>query len=334
MEPAGLLQLCRLLLQHRHQDRQQPDRRRSGVSSTWQSIGGQSKDEAIRETRQFRRRAIESHARRRPPRCPGRLDDPAGQSLLRPLAGQSLLEAFPRAGIVEPEDDIRDTNPPTNPELLDALASHFSGTGYDLKDLVRTICKSQTYQLDSIPNGVNEIDKQNYSRYYPKRLQAEVLLDSVNSLTAPNPLRRPARRTRAIQLPDNFFNNSSLLPDRLRPPRFLQLVRMRTLRRSQPGPIASPAESTGNPGHADGGRRPRHQTCRRQNPRRRGKIRQLYHIAFSRDPEPSEMAASKGYIEQLQAKADKKDDKAAVQKRAYEDLIWALINTKEFSFNH
>ena len=113
-------------------------------------------------------------------------------------------------GIVEPEDDIRDTNPPTNPELLDALASHFAASGYDLKDLVRTICKSQTYQLDSIPNAFNAVDKQNFSRYYPKRLQAEVLLDSVNTMTGwQSKFDGLPPGTRAIQLPDNFFNTNS-----------------------------------------------------------------------------------------------------------------------------
>src|SRR5262249_54205452 len=55
-------------------------------------------------------------------------------------------------GIVEPEDDMRETNPPSNPELLQGLSRHFIESGFDLKDLVRTICKSTTYQLSSLPN--------------------------------------------------------------------------------------------------------------------------------------------------------------------------------------
>src|SRR2546425_9232991 len=73
-------------------------------------------------------------------------------------------------GLVEPEDDIRETNPATNPELLDALARHFVDNGYNLKELVRTICHSQVYQLSAVPNEYNQVDKQNFSRYYPKRL--------------------------------------------------------------------------------------------------------------------------------------------------------------------
>src|SRR5262249_41846951 len=86
-------------------------------------------------------------------------------------------------GLVDPEDDMRVTNPATNPELLDALAKSFVDGGFDLKSLVRTICTSQTYQLSSIPNDYNVNDKQNYSRYYPKRLPAEVLLDAIDAVT-------------------------------------------------------------------------------------------------------------------------------------------------------
>src|SRR5205823_9484484 len=101
-------------------------------------------------------------------------------------------------------------NPPTNPELLDALAKHFVDSGYDLKDLVRTICRSRTYQFDAKPNGYNAIDKQYYARFYPRRLPAEVLLDAVDDLvgTKSSFAGLPAD-TRAIQLPDNSFNAAS-----------------------------------------------------------------------------------------------------------------------------
>ncbi|MFM8893600.1 MAG: DUF1549 and DUF1553 domain-containing protein, partial [Planctomycetia bacterium] len=86
-------------------------------------------------------------------------------------------------GLVEPEDDMRVTNPPTNPALLDALAKHFVDHGYDLKDLIRTICRSTTYQLAAEPNALNTADKQSFSRFYPRRLTAEVALDAIDSLT-------------------------------------------------------------------------------------------------------------------------------------------------------
>jgi hypothetical protein len=86
-------------------------------------------------------------------------------------------------GLVEPEDDIRPTNPATHPALFDELASSFVASGFDLKQLIRTITNSRTYQMSGDPNEQNAGDEQNYARYYPKRLQAEVLLDSVNDVT-------------------------------------------------------------------------------------------------------------------------------------------------------
>ncbi len=100
----------------------------------------------------------------------------------RALVNRYWKHFFSR-GLVDPEDDMRVTNPATNEELLDALAKHFIDSGYDLKELVRTICNSQTYQLTSLPNDYNVNDKQNYSRYYPKRLPAEVLLDALDAVT-------------------------------------------------------------------------------------------------------------------------------------------------------
>src|SRR5262249_8796779 len=80
-------------------------------------------------------------------------------------------------GLVDPPDDMRVTNPPSNPELLDALAKDFVEHKFSLKHLVRTICNSRTFQLSSTPNELNKNDKQNYARYYPQRMSAEVLYD-------------------------------------------------------------------------------------------------------------------------------------------------------------
>src|SRR5437763_15076012 len=105
---------------------------------------------------------------------------------------------------------MRVTNPPSNPELLDALAQNLIDNKYSLKALVRTICKSRTYQLSSTPNEFNATDKQSYARYYPKRLQAEVVFDAVARVTdSPSTFPGlPSDRyapVRAIQLPDESF---------------------------------------------------------------------------------------------------------------------------------
>ncbi|MCA9039704.1 MAG: DUF1549 domain-containing protein, partial [Planctomycetaceae bacterium] len=86
-------------------------------------------------------------------------------------------------GIIEPVDDIRSTNPPTNPELLAALTKYFIEHDYDLHQLIQLITRSRTYQLSSETNPSNERDEQNYSRALLKTLQAEVLLDAICQVT-------------------------------------------------------------------------------------------------------------------------------------------------------
>lgn len=86
-------------------------------------------------------------------------------------------------GLVEPVDDMRATNPPSNEELLDALARDFAEHDFDLKHMIRTICTSYVYGLSSLPSGENVSDRLNYSRHYRHRLRAEVLLDSLATIT-------------------------------------------------------------------------------------------------------------------------------------------------------
>ena len=86
-------------------------------------------------------------------------------------------------GIVDPVDDFRSTNPPTHPELLDALARDFREHGYDLRHLMKRIVLSRTYQLSSGPNETNRDDVVNYSRSLPRAFDAEVLLDAVVDVT-------------------------------------------------------------------------------------------------------------------------------------------------------
>ena len=117
---------------------------------------------------------------------------------------------FFKRGLIEPEDDIRDTNPPTNPALLAALEDHFLSSGFDLKELIRAITNSRAYQLKAIPADGNLVDRQNYSRFYPRRLQAEVLLDAIDELTgATTNFANLPLGTNAIALPDNSYSKSS-----------------------------------------------------------------------------------------------------------------------------
>src|SRR5262249_62156793 len=113
--------------------------------------------------------------------------------------------AYPRGrGLVEPIDDMRETNPPSVPELVDALAADFVANKYDLKHLLKTIFRSRAYQLSSRATPANRADASNtyYTRYTRKRLTAEQLADAIDFATGTRekyvglPL-----GTRAIQLP-------------------------------------------------------------------------------------------------------------------------------------
>ena len=122
-------------------------------------------------------------------------------------------------GLVDPVDDMRETNPPSNPELLDALAQDFIKHKFDVKHIIRTICNSRTYQLSSTPNPQNESDKQNHARYYGRRLIAEVLHDGVDQLCGTRTqFSKMSKQARAVDLPHEGFG-SYFLDVFDRPPR-------------------------------------------------------------------------------------------------------------------
>jgi len=118
-------------------------------------------------------------------------------------------------GLIEPIDDIRAGNPPSNPELLDALTEEFIQSGFNVRTLMAKICKSRTYQLEIATNPWNEDDKVNYSHATPKRLPAEVLYDSVYTVTGakmqipgvPEGTRAAALPDVQIGLPDGFLDS-------------------------------------------------------------------------------------------------------------------------------
>jgi hypothetical protein len=223
-------------------------------------------------------------------------------------------------GLVEPEDDLRATNPPTNPELLNALAKHFLDRKYDLKKLVRAICTSNTYRLSAVPNEHNADDRQNYSRFQPRRLQAEVLFDAIDAVTLSQPAFKgvPAG-TRAVQLPDNQFESYFLSvfgrPDFASA---CECERSSDSSLAQSLHLFNSAELTKK---VAGERVKRLMTDKRPVEER---LRDLYLLAMSRQPSEAEMTGMKAYLE---ARLDR-------PLAAYEDLLWALLNTKEFLYNH
>ncbi len=223
-------------------------------------------------------------------------------------------------GLVDPEDDMRVTNPSSNPELLDALAKHFIESKFDLKDLVRTICNSKVYQLSAEPNEYNQSDKQNFSRYFPKRLNAEVLLDAIDTLTLMQTrFSGVPAGTRAVSLPDNAFN-SYFLTVFGRP----EAASACECERSDEANLAQSLHllnSNEIQGKVNGTRSSRLAGDKRSHEE---KLTELYLVAFGREPLPEEIEIAVGHIS--------KNEKNV--KAAYEDIIWALLNTKEFLFNH
>ena len=224
-------------------------------------------------------------------------------------------------GLVEPEDDLRVTNPPSNPELLDGVADRFVGSAYDMKELIRLIVLSRTYQFDSDAVGNNLGDRRSYSRFYPKRLQAEVLLDAIDEVTqTPTQFAGMPPGTRAVALPDTGFSSYFLTVfgrpasttacecERSQEPNLAQNLHLLNSEEIQ----KKLSSDLGRAAHLAEDSRSDDQ-----------KIEELYRVALSRHPNDDELKATLAYL------AGKTN-----QREAYEDVIWSLINSKEFLFNH
>jgi hypothetical protein len=229
---------------------------------------------------------------------------------------------FMGRGIVDPVDDFRASNPPTNEPLLDWLAGDFIQHGYDLKHLMRTIMHSHVYQLSSLPADYNVSDTKNFSRAYRRRLPAEVLLDAVSDVTgAPETFHGLPPGARALEtwnhkLDSEFMdafgrpNASSECPcERDAKPSVVQALHLMNSNKLQ-SKIA----------HPEG----RARKLAESKFSEKEIIRELYLAAYSRYPAEEEL--------NLALKAF--SAKMATRKSAIEDIMWALINSAEFVFNH
>ncbi len=224
-------------------------------------------------------------------------------------------------GLVDPLDDLRETNPATNEALLDELAAEFTKTHFDMKHVIRLIACSTTYQLASLPNDHNLEETQNHSRFYPQRITAEVLLDAIDQVTQVSTAYGglPAG-TRALQLPDEGYSNDFL---RLfgRPPRESACECERSAEPSLSQSLFVMNNSfflgkvTSSKGFAA-----RLAADKRSHEE---KIQELFQTVLTRAPLPYEIDESLKYIA---AEAD--------ARKAYGNLLWALINTKEFLYIH
>jgi len=230
-------------------------------------------------------------------------------------------------GIVEPVDDVRATNPPSNPKLLDALAADLVKNHFDFKSLVRTIANSATYQRSATPNATNADDEQNYSRALFKPMAAEVLLDAVCDATGvPEKFDGQAAGSRAVQLWDSKVSHYFL---RLfgRPQRTTACTCERTIEPnvSQVLHLLNSPDLHAKLDHRGGFIWRLAAESADQAKVEPAKITEELYLTFlARYPSDDERRLAVEYL-----------GRAGVDRRqAIEDLAWSLMNTLEFVFNH
>ena len=249
------------------------------------------------------------------------LTAPENPFFARALVNRIWANFFGR-GLVEPVDDFRISNPCVNPALLDALAADFARHGYDLKHLIKTILSSQLYQQSSEPNETNLADTKNFSRSYRRRLPAEVLLDAVNDITgvtdtfAALPINARAAQTWSYKIDSPFLdafgrpNSSSDCPcerdTKNSVVQALHLMNSKDLNRKLTQSDGWVAQLVGSPRATD------------------ELITELYLATVCRFPTSVELA---------KAITPFKGPDASRQNAA-EDVLWALLNSAEFVFNH
>lgn len=248
------------------------------------------------------------------------MTDPTNPFFARTLVNR-YWKHFMGRGLVEPEDDLRVTNPPSNPELLDGLAAAFVDSGYDMRALIRLIVLSRTYQFDSDAVGNNLVDRRSYSRFYPRRLPAEVLLDAIDEVTQSHTrFAGMPPGTRAVALPDTGFSSYFLNVfgrpasttacecERSQEPNLAQnlhLLNSEEIQKKLSSDVGRAAQSAEDSRPDD------------------EKVQELYRVALSRNPSDDELKTTLAY---LAGKTNRRE--------AYEDVVWSLINSKEFLFNH
>ncbi len=222
-------------------------------------------------------------------------------------------------GIIDPVDDIRASNPPSNPELLDALTARFIQDGFDLRQLMRAICQSRTYQLSIVKNKWNEDDRINFSHALPRRLSAEQMVDALAVATGTRPrLAGVPAGMRAAQIPDGMVQGNDFLQLFGRPKRqsACECERSSSLTLSHAlslinGPTLS---------EAVGSKDSRIARLAVTETDDRRLVEEIYLSCLCRPPSEKELASVKF-------------DDPSHRLEVAQDLAWALLNSPAFLFN-
>lgn len=246
---------------------------------------------------------------------------------------------FMGRGLVEAEDDMRQTNPPSNAELLDALVADFLHNKYDMKKLIKNILSSAAYQRSAKPLPGNKTDDRFYSHYLVRKLKAEVLLDTYAYVTevptvfnqvaigasggVANTASYPAG-TRALQLPDTLVVSQFLdafgRPDR---------QQSCSCERQQDSTV-SQALHLSNGKTLNDRLRDKNSVVEKwikEKLSNEDAIRRVFLLALGREPTAKE-------LQSLLSVMHKADQAQASRREVYEDLFWAVLTSKEFLFNH
>lgn len=225
-------------------------------------------------------------------------------------------------GIVDPIDDFRDSNPPSNEPLLEALAKDFAESGFDRKHLIRTILNSQSYQASGETSQWNEKDKMYFSHQSPRMLSAEQLLDAINHVTGlTQAFAGLPSDMKATQLPAPDLAKVAFLKVFGQPER----TTVCACERAEDSNLGMAIELFNGPlvyeklRDANNRFRKSHAAGRTAEE----VVRELYVAALSRQPTNTELEAS---LQHCQSRGDLAS--------GFEDLCWVLLNTDEFLFQH
>lgn len=232
--------------------------------------------------------------------------------------------AFFGRGIVDPVDDFRISNPPSNPELLDAIGKDLIQHRFNLKELMRTILQSRLYQLSAIPNEFNRADTRNFSRSYRRRLPAEVLADAVADVTGvPNSYPGMPPGSRAMQAWSYKIDSRTM--DAFGRPNSSSDCPCERDTRSSIGQSLHLMNSTllhGKLRSGDAAARVQQLVASTRTPAEI--VSELYLACYSRQPTEEELRiATAGF-----------GDTPETRRSATEDVLWVLLNSAEFVFNH